>query len=1092
MQPTARRSLVRRLAPGVAALTTLALVGTGVAVAVSGQPRLSPVPSSPVTASLPSGGAADAGPCGPAAGTVRTCNLIASAGNVTLPGALPTDATITAPIWSFTTAGAPTVPVGPTLIALDNESITINVLNSLPGFAGNLAINVPGAATATSDSTGVASGGTATWTGSNLPAGTYIYEAGQLAVGSATDNAARQDAMGLVGTLVVRPHDFDQTGALTPRYALTGSLSSNGCLATGASGFTAEAMVQVSELSTEFNGNIAGGGHMGLAPYEPNYFLINGVPYHAGTGPFPQPTIDVAQGDCLLLRYADLGQSEHSMGTIGVRQTIIDENARPMIGATPRNLDAEYLTPGQTADSLVQVSANAHTGNQIPVVDVGRFLHNDLSTTASTPSLGGAAIAINVVTQTVAAALLGPSAQVSVTPATDSGAKDLTVNVTWSSAPTSANWFIDTVGGPLNGSFSGSSFVISHLMLDPLTNGGHALLDGDHIVWVQGTDTNGPGAPGGDVFTLNRTGPSIYALTIDPPVTNGATQNKPAVGLPSLVDTQYAAGVGTLNFGGSDPGLIVGDPIQILGLSPAAWDGNFTVQSVIGAAPLPPVVTGTFAAGTGTVDFGPNPPGLNIGDAIVLSGFTPDAWNGTFVVTGTSANTVSFSFGTTVTTNATAVGTASSGSRITFAFGPNDPLVNADQSVLPAPVVTGGAQQVSSDLLIGGTAEPSLADWVITNIHWNIDGGSTAGDVVYYDPSTPVPPNTDPAVGSPVAIAIDVPAASVAALTEGLHTVNITATETRYTSATLAGVTTYTLAEARTNTPAATITFVVDKTGPLATINSVTPDPAGEASNTSANINYYPSIRVKASITDASPIQSAELFMTQTGDPAPGTGPSPWKNGGGSQMTPDNAPWGGTLSAGLYHLDVYTDIPVAEFTAFNQGLARFWVHGQDAAGNWGTLTAVPTTATGANGVYDMQLDKTAPLILDGTTTPTAPAPHMGVPASLPSTFGTLEFTAQDPALPPPTPQNAGWTGYSGQLATVEWLISYTNVIDAATWTGTAIITPIPPQGVAGTPTVVDVPLASSPVPLATGAIVIYRIRDAAGNYSGFYETPLGV
>ena len=139
MQSTARRSLVRRVVTGVGVLSTLALVSTGVAVAVSGLPRTSPVPSAPPTASLPDG-VVDPGACGAAVASVRTCNLIASAGNVTLPGALPTDAPISVPIWSFTTSGAPTVPVGPTLVALANETITINVLNSLPALAGNLSI----------------------------------------------------------------------------------------------------------------------------------------------------------------------------------------------------------------------------------------------------------------------------------------------------------------------------------------------------------------------------------------------------------------------------------------------------------------------------------------------------------------------------------------------------------------------------------------------------------------------------------------------------------------------------------------------------------------------------------------------------------------------------------------------------------------------------------------------------------------------------------------------------------------------------------------------------------------------------------------
>src|SRR3984893_5736341 len=260
--PTGRPTFVRRLAPGVAALCVFALVGTGVAVAVNGLPRTTPVPSAPPTASLPDG-TVDPGACGAAVAGVRTCALTALAGTISLPGQpSPT------PIWGFSTTGAASVP-GPLLVALDNETIHINVTNNLPGLAGNLAIQVAGANTATADSSGVAAGGTATWTGMNLPPGTYIYEAAPLAVGSATDNASRQIAMGLSGTLVVRPHDFNQTSATTPvRHDLTG-VAANGCTAAGASGFSAEALVQVSEISTEFNNDTAAGIPHGLAPYEP-------------------------------------------------------------------------------------------------------------------------------------------------------------------------------------------------------------------------------------------------------------------------------------------------------------------------------------------------------------------------------------------------------------------------------------------------------------------------------------------------------------------------------------------------------------------------------------------------------------------------------------------------------------------------------------------------------------------------------------------------------------------------------------------------------------------------------------------------------
>lgn len=1024
--PTGRPSFVRRLAPGAAALSVFALVGTSVAVAVNGRPRTTPVPSTPRTASLPDG-TVEPGACGFASAGIRTCNLTAVAGTISLPGQpSPT------PIWGFSTTGIASVP-GPLLVALDNETIHINVVNSLPAFAGNLAIEVAGANTATADSTGVAPGSAtpAQWTGKNLPPGTYIYEAAPLAVGSATDNASRQIAMGLSGTLIVRPHDFDQTSATTAvRYALPGS-SANGCTAMGASGFSAEALVQVSEISTEFNNDTAGGIPHGLAPYEPNYFLINGHPFTATA-----PTIDVAQGDCLLLRYANLGEDEHSMGPFGARQTIIAEDSRPPIGNTPRSLDAEYLTPGQTADALVQISANSHVGDQIPLIDLGRNLHNDLSTSEPVPSLGGAAIAINVVAETAAASLLGPAAQVSVTPATNDGTDTLHVVAILDNSATGASWYLDslaTLAHPIT-TYTSAPIDATHVSWSfdiTAADAGLAVqLDGDHLIWVQATDGINLGSPGGDVFTLNRTGPSIYALVVDPTPTNGNTQNKPAGALPPVVSAAFTAGTpnrGTVDFGTANPGLAPGEPLQLFGFSPASWNNNFTVESI-------------------------------------------------------SGNTVTFSFGAMVAGTPTATGTA-----------------------------FGGAQQSSSDVLVSGTIEPSLADYTISKVDWCviIAGVCSAdpnlfGTVTYFDPGLgTVPPQAPPpGPGTPVPVAITIPQAGVLALGEATYSIQVIATEALYSSTTTSDISTYTLVKARANdglagrAVPATVPLVVDKTGPTTAITAVSPDPAGLEANNSGNLNYFNSIRVKATFTDPSPITNAEIFITHVGDPAPGSAGSPWQFSGGTQMTPDNAVWGGTP------LSANSDIPAAEFSSYDQGMVRIWVHAQDAAGNWG-----PMSASDATTYHDLTLDRTPPVTLDHTSTVTCPAtappavPSFVVPAngcwdavvenpSATTPYGTLDLWAMDVLLAPNAP--ATWAPLSTKVASVEWRMSFNGV--AGTELANLFVYNVPDYTPNNSPVHIRLPMIfpgpPPPQVLTAPATVVYRLRDTAGNYSAFYEVTI--
>ena len=118
-------------------------------------------------------------------------DLWAKAGSTSLPGGA------SVPVWGYTTSAGGTVsaPGGPTLIVTQGETVTVNLTNNLAEASAMLfqgQAMVP-------DLTGVAAGGTKTYTFTATNPGTFLYEAGLL------PNAQHQAAMGLYGALIVRP-----------------------------------------------------------------------------------------------------------------------------------------------------------------------------------------------------------------------------------------------------------------------------------------------------------------------------------------------------------------------------------------------------------------------------------------------------------------------------------------------------------------------------------------------------------------------------------------------------------------------------------------------------------------------------------------------------------------------------------------------------------------------------------------------------------------------------------------------------------------------------------------------------------------------
>lgn len=220
----------------------------------------------------------------------------------------------------------------------------------------------------------------------------------------------------------------------------------------------------------------------------------------------------------------------------------------------------------------------------------------------------------------------------------------------------------------------------------------------------------------------------------------------------------------------------------------------------------------------------------------------------------------------------------------------------------------------------------------------------------------------------------------------------------------------------------ATIDLVVDRIGPATSNVSAAPNP----NNGTLGINSStPAVRVTATFADAlSNIGAGEGFIDTVG-----------ANGTGIILLPSDGLFNSPTENG------YVDIPLTTIGALSDGNHTIYVHGKDAAGNWG-----------ATGTTILVIDKTAPAISSVTLTPSTIA------------FGaasvTLNVTASD----------AG-TGVSGGQYWID---------------GTAT-PPANPTAFTGTSVAIDTSA------LAAGAHVVYvRVQDAATNWSAVSSATLDV
>lgn len=425
-------------------------------------------------------------------GIATTCELWAKAAPIDIPGL----GTVT--VWGFSTTvdGLPQLP-GPTIVATAGDAVSVLVHNQLPASAGDLGFT---ARSMQVNERGLMLTGTdATYTFTADTAGTSVYSASEL-----SSQGARQIAMGLAGTIVVRPDPASCALGVPQEFmgcAYGDPLTSgNGSVgySVGTDTFHGEAILATNELDLDLAADPLG---FDMTEYRADAHLVNGRAFPA------TQVIDGFPGANILLRYVNLGLADHSMGLVGAHQRTIGRDGMALAHGSD---DVTVpLNVGQTADVMVQIPLEAMAGYRYALSDQARQ-----------PGLASADPAMTFLTVWGPVSVPGqPVGEVNIAAGDDetNGGTPMPFTYTVPADATAAQWSIDDPGAVTNLlDLSGTSEV------DVTTLSG--LVNGSHILWVQWSiDGSTFGDPAGIAFTIDRAGPALSPVGVDPIYTNGST-----------------------------------------------------------------------------------------------------------------------------------------------------------------------------------------------------------------------------------------------------------------------------------------------------------------------------------------------------------------------------------------------------------------------------------------------------------------------------------------------------------------------------------------------------------------------------------------
>jgi hypothetical protein len=1007
-----------------------------------------PSPAAPLgspSAALPDG-TTDAGPCGAASADVppvRTCALTAALGSITVPGpdGGPMD------VWGFGfNPGGPvsqdtpnafvSIP-GPTLIAVQGETLKLSVENDLPtngSDPNNLAVVIPGMETDHPDDTGVsAPGNTETQTWLDVQPGTYVYEAGQ------TKDGPRQLAMGLSGLLIVRPSDYASASTLYGGGLQPAGVTS-GASTTGPGGTTTTTGAPAPTTTT---GAPAPTTTTSAAPAPSTTTSAAPAPTTTtSAAPAPTTTTSTAPGTTTTAAPSFAPKAPAPTTTSAPAPDATTTTGAPAPTTTTSAAPAPTTTTAAPATTTTTVAGGATTtttspgpnaqapvGNALPntacdspsnssafsaeatviLNDFSSDFHKNPWTSVMSPGGGTGTLATQGLADTPQGsadiALYEPDVfLINGKAFDDASPQQITVNTTDCLALHIADLGmqeksigvlgrrevllgfdsqrlahpqnlatryinpgeVDDVVIDTTGAVEGSTF--------PLMDMGRHINNGDGDV---NADKTGMTLGGQleliqvDGTAATETAPVIDQLGLDnntladPPGTPSPSTFNVTLDTPSTItDAQYsvdavpAPGLGTdlpMNGTGSVSQAIDTSAI-ITALGPNPENGDHTIwvrvfdgtwSDAVGVAftfnhlpaDMGPKAVANANCNEAADDGGPTLCNLSL-DPSITNGSTPTKVPGPLGHVDTGGVTAGLANVTDVTIASGDVGATVTGGGIPagttiLSVGTGTFVMsNNATGTIPNDMITigqPGVPELTSGMVIDGSIVPSLPTWTITGFSYKVDGQANFTDVPVPDcgvPNAPLSCSSGP--GSTVELNALVPQDVLKSLglSEGPHNVTVHAMETQDPSS-------------RTGADI-TLPFTWVVAGPTVTLPlTVTPPTAGPSSDNSANLNYFPSVRIEGTLHDMlAPIAGAEMLYRPLYGPAgtalPDPAPTAADNGTGTEINPSGGVWDvvPTLANGG-NVKFYTEIPSSEFNGISSGAVDVWVNAKDVSGQWG-------------------------------------------------------------------------------------------------------------------------------------------------------------
>jgi hypothetical protein len=402
-----------------------------------------------------------------------------------------------------------------------------------------------------------------------------------------------------------------------------------------------------------------------------------------------------------------------------------------------------------------------------------------------------------------------------------------------------------------------------------------------------------------------------------------------------------------------------------------------------------------------------------------------------------------------------------------------------------------GSDNPTTDLVILGSFAAALSDWVVMGGEYCLDGtncATGAGIPVYITPQPnpasafyqrppagsfpdacvapppppgiPAPtPGPQPGGGSTVSFCGVVPSSVLTSpnFAEGKHTLYFRACEVpNQSTSTFPGSCRW----GDFNLAGARIDFFKDTHGPAASNVVLDPNPNNGTVNSAGNLNFLDSLQVTGTLDDSqsgnSTVSYGEVFLSNTTvtEPVPAA-----QYGTGAEMIPANAKWDSPTKV------AHAYVPLAELTSYPEGLVRFWVHGKDVAGNWGSWSHA-----------DLTLDRTKPKF----NYPPTPADNSQIGNCAAGCSVTLGAT--DPVS----------SGVHSKIVQAEWFVDQGAHLICEQPPGPGCTPEVVAPGDPGVGNGTAIPIATPDYTVTAtfntgaqppGTKIVFRVKDAAGNWS---------